>query len=358
MNRRVFLQLAPMAGASALAATTGNSARAFKQPCLAAHQGEVLLAAGRPEAILIATAEGMKTLAEIPTPGKIMVGRNRGPRLVSAGQRLVVSAIVNDHPPVHGAHQAGQPMKPAVPDTSTGNLLAWTSRDNGKSWSRPVVVNDAPGAAREGLHGMAASGNRVIAAWLDLRGNGTKLYLAQSADGGLTWGKNQALYESPTGTICQCCHPSVAMNAAGQVAVMFRNALEGHRDMYLMHSRDGEVFDEATKLGTGTWALDICPMDGGGLQLDARGQATAIWQRAKKIYLTTPQQPEVELGEGLHPALSRSTLAWESGKTIYVKRGARAAESLVEGSYPRLMTAGNGIYCAYDTADGFAIQPV
>ena len=65
---------------------------------------------------------------------------------------------------------------------------------------------------------------------------GTKLYGARSRDGGVTWSKNVLIYESPDGTICQCCHPSAAFDPGGQVLVMWRNCLGGARDMYLKSS--------------------------------------------------------------------------------------------------------------------------
>jgi hypothetical protein len=81
----------------------------------------------------------------------------------------------------------------------------------------------------------------------------------------LTWSKNLMIYESPAGTICECCHPSAAIDSEGQVLVMWRNWLAGSRDMYLVRSRDGLTFSKPEKLGSGTWKLNACPMDGGGL---------------------------------------------------------------------------------------------
>ena len=129
------------------------------------------------------------------------------------------------------------------------------------------MINDAPGAPTEGLHSLAADAKGdLFAAWLDKRGgHGTKLYGARSTDGGVTWSKNVMIYDSPEGTICECCHPSVAIDAAGQILVMWRNWLGGSRDMYLTRSRDGVAFSKPEKLGTGTWPLNACPMDGGGI---------------------------------------------------------------------------------------------
>src|SRR5260370_1332262 len=136
-----------------------------------------------------------------------------------------------------------------------------------------VVINDAPAAAREGLHSMVAGGGLLFATWLDDRAQGKRLYGATSKDAGLTWSKNVEVYESPSGTICQCCHPTALIDGNGVIHVMWRNALDGNRDMYVAHSKDGGVsFGRARKLGEGSWELNACPMDGGGLAIDAQGK--------------------------------------------------------------------------------------
>ena len=56
------------------------------------------------------------------------------------------------------------------------------------------------------------------------------------------------------------------MDAQGRVAVMWRNWLNGSRDMFAALSSDGgKTFATAQKLGSGTWKLNGCPMDGGSI---------------------------------------------------------------------------------------------
>ena len=148
------------------------------------------------------------------------------------GNTILITAVTGQQL-AEGPHAHGLP--------SDGDLRAWRSADSGQTWSKEIRVNDVAGAATEGLHSLAGDGKgAVFAAWLDKRsGVGAKLYGARSMDGGLTWSENVQIYESPEGTICQCCHPSVAVGADGEVLVMWRNWLQGSRDMYLARSRDG-----------------------------------------------------------------------------------------------------------------------
>jgi hypothetical protein len=182
-------------------------------------------------------------------------------------------------------------------------------------------VNDVEGSAREGLHGMAVGPNGTVAcAWLDLRGKSTQLYMAASKDGGATWSENQLVYTSPSGTICECCHPSLAFDGKGILYVMLRNSLDGSRDMYTTFSEDLRTFSPALKLGKGTWPLRACPMDGGMLTAGPKGAVQTIWRRENTIYTARLGQPEKAEAEGAQPwiAVNRAGtyMTWQNGREI------------------------------------------
>jgi len=147
----------------------------------------------------------------------------------------------------------------------------------------------------------------MVAAWLDLRSHGTQVYAAMSRDAGVTWSQDQMVYQSPSGSICECCHPSVAVSATGEIAVMFRNRLAGARDLYLVRSEDaGRTFGSALKLGQGTWPLEACPMDGGALAFGADDRLITVWRRGDDVLLAQPGGNEQRLGTGRDPALAVS----------------------------------------------------
>ena len=100
------------------------------------------------------------------------------------------------------------------------------------------------------------------------------------------------IYTSPDSTVCECCKPSVVMKN-NNVYVMFRNLLNGNRDLYLIQSADGgNSFGEAQKLGTGSWQLDGCPMDGGGIAVNDNGEVQTVWRRKNKIFAAAPGNSE------------------------------------------------------------------
>ncbi len=306
-----------------------NAATPYRQPQLAADQGQVVLTFGAEKSTYFASsADQGKTFSKpvkVADAGALALGRHRGPRATILKDAILVSAVVGAKVST-GEHAHGLP--------EAGDLTLWRSVDHGKSWSHQGVVNDAPGSAREGFHSIAldAQGN-LTATWLDLRTGKTQIYAARSSDGGRTWSKNTQIYSSPSGSTCECCGPSV-VTGAGETWIMFRNALNGSRDMYLTRSAAGGSFSVPQKsgTGTGTWKINACPMDGGGLVVD-RGQPVAAWRRDKDVFLARSGQPEMRLGEGHDVALARTPkgvyVAWTGAQGLEIlKPGAAKAEIL------------------------------
>ncbi len=129
----------------------------------------------------------------------------------------------------------------------------------------------------------------VYAVWLGVNNpKGQSVYGARSPDGGKTWNKNIIVYSSPSGTVCECCRPSVEVTG-NNVYVMFRNFLNGNRDFYLTESSDnGKTFGQAQKLGSGSWKLDGCPMDGGGIAINKNKTPETVWRRQEKFIQSSP----------------------------------------------------------------------
>jgi hypothetical protein len=266
--------------------------------------------------------------------------RHRGPRIVFSGGTILISAVTGRRP-------SQEPHAHGLP--SDGDLMVWRSMDGGKSWSMGTIVNDVPGAPTEGLHSLASDGkSTVFAAWLDKRsGKGTQLYGARSNDAGATWSKNIRIYRSPEGTICECCHPSVAVDPAGQIFVMWRNWLAGSRDMYLARSNDGVTFTKPEKLGIGTWKLNGCPMDGGGLVI-SQGHVVTAWRRENALYIAEPGGRETSIGEGKDITMAAGAKgvygAWvdSSGIELTIPGAAQPTKLSNTGAYPALASLADG----------------
>lgn len=329
-----------------------------KQPRVAVGiDGTVAVAWGSPD--LSRTVPGGLVVAQVSSDGgrtwnppstlgrldQLALGMRRGPQVAVAGSSIAVLAI---------SHGSGQ-------------ISAWRSADHGATWTGPVVVNDAPGMANEGLHAVAASPDgTLLAVWLDHRGKGMELWSARSRDGGGSWEKNVLVYASPAGHICECCHPFVVADPKNVFHVLFRNWLGGSRDIWVADSTDGGgSFGSATKLGTGTWPLDGCPMAGPWAAPGSKGLET-VWRRERTVFAARPGGSELRLAEADQPAIASSAAGafrlWTRDKKIMLLApGRSSARELAPGEYPAAAGSPDGhgpviaVWQSPETAGGISL---
>jgi len=252
---------------------------------------------------------------------ELVASHMRGPQIAATDNAIVVTAANND-----------------------GNIFSYSKNKMGK-WAQTSMVNDIDTIAKEGLMALAAEGQNSFAVWLDLRNKHNEIFGAKSTDGGVTWSKNTMIYTSPDTTVCECCKPSVVMKG-NSIYVMFRNWLNGNRDIYLIQSPDGgNSFNQAQKMGNRSWALNACPMDGGGLAITDNGIAQTVWRRENKIFSYEPGRQEKEMGEGksctMETVNGKNVFAWtEKGEVIVLnKKGEKI--NLGKGQLPLLKSINN-----------------
>ncbi|HYV53251.1 MAG TPA: sialidase family protein [Chitinophagaceae bacterium] len=218
-----------------------------------------------------------------------------------------------------------------------GDIFSFVKDQSGR-WSQTARINDSDTTAKENLMALAADGDNVFAAWLDLRDKHNKIFGAKSIDGGQTWSKNIMVYASPDTTVCECCKPSVAVKG-NTITVMFRNWLSGNRDLYLVQSLDGGVsFGQAQKLGTESWALNGCPMDGGAVVIDKNGNPQTVWNRKGTVYSCEPGREETALGKGrsctMKSVNGKNVYAWVENGNVVILKPHGAKEDLGLGQLP------------------------
>ncbi|WP_159476746.1 exo-alpha-sialidase [Dyadobacter sp. 3J3] len=262
------------------------------------------------------------------------LGMGRGPQIATTKDYTVIT--VGDH---------------------HGNLFAVSLNKATNKWSAPVRVNDSDTTAKEALSGLSAGkDNRLFTVWLDSRLGNNNLFGSSSSDGGLTWEKNQLIYKGSQEGICDCCKPSAVIDGAGQIHVMFRNKLDGARNMYLITSKDnGRHFGSAQKLGVGNYLINACPMDGGDISVDAKGNITTVWRRQTEVFISKPGMQEIKLGIGRTPvilqAANGTAIAWQQDSTIQFRRpGDLHSHVLGNGQYPKLamMPGSKSAVCTFE----------
>jgi len=296
--------------------------------------GRTLVALATADGVDVATLRaGARTFdapARVARRGDLTLGGRRGPRL-AATEKVVVAAAVTRWKKEGGG----------------GDLLAWRSTDGGATWSDAVRVNDVPGSAAEALFDLAALGDgRFVVVWLDCRVKGQRLRADFSADGA-TWGEDVLAYESPEGSICQCCHPAVAPTKDGGAVAAFRNWIGPDRDVWTLRlARGATKFAAATKSGKGAWKIAACPM--AGPSLAAKGDDfVCAWRRETHVYLATGAT-ERDLGEGTEPrvlALADGVhVFWTTRDAlVHLAPGAARAEEIAKGgTFPFACAAADG----------------
>jgi hypothetical protein len=261
---------------------------------------------------------------------KLFANAMRGPQIATTHKGIVITAC-----------------------TTTGNIFSYTKEGTAK-WTKAMKVNHVDEVAKEGLMSLSADGPSVFAVWLAVKSpKGQNVYGAKSVDGGKTWSKNILVYASPDNTVCECCKPSVVVKG-NNVYVMFRNWLNDNRDLYLASSVNGGVsFNQAQKLGTGSWKLNGCPMDGGGLAVNKNGVPQTVWRREAKIYSSTPGVAEKEIGQGrgcvIETINNENVYAWSENGDVVIMKRAGQKKVVGKGSLPIIKGVDNDhVICVWE----------
>ncbi len=251
------------------------------------------------------------------------LGMTRGPQLASSRDFSIVTEIDKD-----------------------GTIHSFRLDHKTDQWIKINAVNDVDSSAVEGLMSIAADDkNNFYAVWLDVRGNRrNKIAFSSLTGSGGSWSKNKIVYKSPDGVVCECCQPSIAVRG-NMVSIMFRNWIDGSRDLYLITSGNkGLGFDQAEKLGNGTWKLKGCPMDGGGLLIDKGNNIHTVWQREGQVYYSKPGAPETKIADGrsCNVAGGETLLfTWKEGSQLKAKTLTGRPYTIGEGTALKTVQ-GNG----------------
>lgn len=305
-----------------LAAEIAQSDVPFSQPQVASNGQVTGIVFGSKNTIYYAPLDAAPVrVADTPV---LSLGNHRGPRLAFTAHAIVITA---------GIGPAGQDFGP-------NTLRSWRSTDGGKTWSAGPELS-TPGTGGMGFQSIASDGKRGLwAAWIGPANGHPTLFLSNSEDEGVTWTKQRVLSE----TVCECCHPTVAIGADGRIHVLFRNSLDGNRDPYVATSEDRKSF-HFVKLGQGSWAINACPMDGGGLA-EFHGEVVTLWRRLDQLFLARPDgKAEEAFAAGRNAAVTLREKGlyaiWASPAGIMAQAPGAAPRLLSKtGAFPAIAAAG------------------
>jgi hypothetical protein len=184
----------------------------------------------------------------IDAKGKAAGGMQRGPRIAIDGKKTlyVTAPLCFDEAEFAKKYP-------------TQDLYLAVSTDGGKTFSKPVQVNDVPKQAPESLHWLAAAPNGdVFVAWLDRRQRfnspGQDLGYVKITDQGKKVGKNGVL----PGPLCECCAPGLAVDAKGNPMIIYREGGKNpNRALMLASSTNaGATFARIARVNQGDSKVD------------------------------------------------------------------------------------------------------
>jgi hypothetical protein len=205
--------------------------------------------------------------------GKAAPAQNRGPRVsVDRQKRIFVSC-----PLALGAASS----------SFTNDLYFAVSADKGKTFGKPVMINETAGSASESVHSAAAGAGDLHVAWVDVKeGKGRSLLYARFDAQGKKIGKIVPI----TGFACENCPPAVSVDPLGNPAVAWREgprepAAKGSRQIFLSRSSDGgKSFAPGVQLNSIDSGLSECPHEPPALAYSADGKVlAAAWMDRRDL---------------------------------------------------------------------------
>lgn len=159
--------------------------------------------------------------------------------------------------------------------------LAW-SKDEGKTWSRPLVPHHDKTRTQHGfvsMFEMPAGGLGLV--WLDGRNQGKE---PEDAEMALYFGSfdsswKQTAEVAANTRVCECCTTSAVVTPDGVVAAFRDRSAKEIRDIHVTRLENGSWTD-AQIVHADNWEIDACPVNGPALAARGR-QLAAAWFTGK-----------------------------------------------------------------------------
>jgi len=159
--------------------------------------------------------------------------------------------------------------------TEAYNVSLTFSRDNGKTWSKPIVPHRDRSANQHGFVSLVAAGpSQLGAVWLDGKkikdetGDMALIYTTIDLDGKL--GKETVL----DGRVCECCQTSAAVTPEGIIVAYRDRSDQEIRDISTTRLvKDSWTVPEPVSVDN--WKIDGCPVNGPAVSTSGNNAAVA-----------------------------------------------------------------------------------
>ena len=156
------------------------------------------------------------------------------------------------------------------------------SKDEGKTWSRPLVPHHDKTRTQHGfvsMFEMPTGGLGLV--WLDGRNQGKQ---PEDAEMALYFGSfdpswKQTAEAAANTRVCECCTTSAVVTPDGVVAAFRDRSAKEIRDIHVARLENGK-WSDAQIIHADNWEIDACPVNGPALSARGR-QLVAAWFTGK-----------------------------------------------------------------------------
>ena len=191
-------------------------------------------------------------------------------------------------------------MKP--PQKYTGHIRFSRSIDGGKSFSKPITIDDDEFRAHRFAAMETNQKGDIYLAWLDKRDlfrarakkieyAGSAIYYSRSTDKGQSFSANKKIADHS----CECCRVSMDMDKNDLPVVLWRHVYPGSmRDHAVTKFADEDTPGEVIRVSRDEWAIDACPHHGPDIKSDQNGTQHVVWfaNSEKRRGLSYAKMPE------------------------------------------------------------------
>ena len=205
-------------------------------------------------------------------------GQWTAPKPITSGKDWFVSGV--DPPAVirlRDGSLAAAWYKAVDLATEAYDTLMATSKDDGKTWSKPFSPHHDGTKAQHGFASLfewpAAQGGGLGMVWLDGRAGADMGLHSARFDG--AW--KQTAEASINQRVCECCPTSVALASGGPVVAFRDRSPQEVRDIHVVR-RDGESWAEPVPVFASHWQVDSCPVNGPAIAASGNNVAVAWFE--------------------------------------------------------------------------------
>lgn len=202
------------------------------------------------------------------------------PSTVVSDQRMFVNwADLPSVMPITGDHWISHWLRYSADKTYSYDVVVAQSFDGGTTWGEPVIAHTDGTPTEHGFVSMYRERDGTALLWLDGRDTAKEtgnnpLDTSMTLRSAVVTSRGERVREQQVDdSVCDCCQTDVAVSSNGPIAVYRDRAAGEIRDIYVTRSVNGR-WEPGTRLYEDNWYIPGCPVNGPSIR--ANGDFVAV----------------------------------------------------------------------------------